>query len=137
LVPPYTNASIAPSTIWLPSRGSGLDSSRRISFAWGSKGDKEKNLIQCMGQRVALAEPHKAETASAMHLLAAATKGAPLGAFTVIFDDGTQQLASLPISRWDAPPTHGEEIAFLCRYSWTKSSDKPDKPVALYRYTIK
>jgi hypothetical protein len=137
LIPPFASGATAPSTLWLPQQGSGLESSRRISFRWGSKGDKEKNIVQCVGQRLPVGNPRKAEAVRAVHFLAAATKADVLGGFTLIFEDGTQQYTSFPFSRWDAPPKHGEEVAFLCRYSHERSGDAIGKPVALYHYIIR
>jgi hypothetical protein len=137
LVPPFALTDAAPSTIWLPTSSVGLDSPRKISFKWGPKGDKENNLIQCVGQRVSMGDPKKLENMRTVHLLAASTKAGITGAFTLVFSDTSQQLTSFPLSRWDQPPTHGEEVAFLCRYSRTRSGDAMDKPVALYHYTIR
>jgi hypothetical protein len=137
LVPPFALTDAAPSTIWLPTPSVGQDSPRRISFKWGPKGDKENNLIQCVGQRVSMGDPKKLENIKTVHLLAASTKAGVTGAFTLVFSDTSQQLTSFPLSRWDQPPTHGEEVAFYSRYSRTRSGDAMDKPVALYHYTIR
>jgi len=137
LVPPFANTATAPATLWQPAPGVGLDSRRRLSFRWGPKGDGEKNVVQCAGQRVpVVADARKAEVYKAVHLLAAATKAEASGAFTLVFADGTEQFTSFPFSRWDGPPTLGEEVAYLCRYSRTRSEDALDRPVALFRYTI-
>jgi hypothetical protein len=137
LVPPFVNAESAPSTLWLPSNGTGVDSSRRISFRWGSKGEKENNLIQCVGQRVPLGEPRKLDVAKQVHLLAASTKDNAIGQFTLVFADGTQQLSTFALSRWDRQPLHGEEVAYRCKYSRKASGDDPDTSVSLYHYVIK
>lgn len=137
LVPPFANSDTAPSTLWLPMRGAGVDSPRRISFRWGPKGDGEKNVVQCAGQRVPVAvDMRKAEVYKTVHLLAAATKEDTSGAFTLIFADGSEQFTSFPFSRWDGPPTLGEEVSYICRYSRTRAGDATDRPVALFRYAI-
>lgn len=137
LIPPYAISDTAPSTIWLPMKGSGLDSSRKISFRWGPKGEKEHNFLRCIGQRVPLVESRKAEACTRVHILAATTGVDKLGEFTIVFSDGTQQLNSFLVSKWDGPPTHGEELAAYCRYSHTRSGPALDKPVALHHYTVK
>ena len=118
-------------------RGAGLDSSKRISFRWAAKADKLPNFIQCLGQRVPLTITKKTEIPKFIHVLAASTKSDTIGAFTLIFQDGTQQLTTFLISKWDAPPTHGEEIGWYARYSRTGSGDATDHPVALFHYVIK
>lgn len=136
IVPPFVLAETVPSTLWMPIKGTGLDSSRKISFRWGPKGAGEKNVLMCAGQKVPLAEPRKAEICRAVHLLAAATKESVTGGFTLVFADGTQQFTSFPVSGWDSGPQLGEEVAFVIPYTHNRSSDQPQGPVALYRYTI-
>ncbi len=138
LIPPFATGESAPSTLWLPANRNGIESPRRFAFKWGPKGDKEKNVIQCIGQTVPLiAKNAKPEVFTAIHLLAAATKDDAPGAFTIQFDDGAQQLTSFPVSRWDGAPGRGEEIAFRARRTHTPSSEASDKPVQLYHYVIK
>jgi hypothetical protein len=136
LVPPFTSMDYTPVGMWLPNRAPGADS-RKISFRWGPKSDKQNNLIQCVGQKVPLGERKNARPVTAVHLLAASTKDKVIGSFVLQFEDGSEQLTSFPLSRWDSPPTHGEEIAYFCRYSRTRAGDDPEKPVALYHYVIK
>jgi hypothetical protein len=137
LVPPYATMDEAPVGMWVPGSGSGLDSARKISFRWGPKADGAKNVIQCMGQKVPLGERKNAHPVSAVHLLAASTKARPIGAFTLVFEDGSEQLTSMPIDPWDAPQPGGEGSAYYCRYSRSKSGDDAQKPVALFHYVIK
>jgi hypothetical protein len=137
LIPPYATGEAAPATIWLPAKGTGLDSSRKISFRWGPKGEKEKNFLQCLGQKVPLVDSRKAEPCTRVHFLAATTGVDKLGEFMLIFSDGTQQLNSFMVSKWDGPPTHGEELGAYCRYSHTRSGPALDKPVGLHHYTVK
>jgi len=137
LVPPFATGPVAPSTLWLPSQGVGVDSSRRLSFRWGPKLDGERNFLECAGQRVPfVASAARSEAFKAIHLLAAATKPGLIAPFTVVFADGTQQLTSLPISAWDREPTHGEETAFLAGHTHTKAGDDPERPARLFRYSI-
>ncbi len=136
-VPPFAAGEVTPSTLWLPNRGSGFASSRGIGFKWGPKGPKEKNIIQAVGQKVPLVGTDgKAEIYKTIHLLAAATKELPVTNFLVEFADGTQQLNSFPLSRWDALPAHGEEIAFSVTRTHTPAGEDA-KPVHFYRYTIR
>lgn len=137
LIPPFATTDIAPSTLWLPLKGTGPESSRKISFRWGPKGDKDKSFIQCAGQKVPLVDSRKAEPCSRVHILAASTGADKLGEFMLVFADGTQQLNTFFVSKWDGPPTHGEEMAAFCRYSHTRSGPAFDKPVALHHYTVK
>jgi hypothetical protein len=137
LVPPFAATDGAPVGMWLPSRATGLDSSRKISFRWGPKGDKDRNLIQCVGQKVPLGDRRKAQPVRFVHLLAASSKADMIGSFILLFEDGTEQLTPVPLSRWDAPPSHGEELAYVCRYSRTRSGDDPQKPVGLFHYVLK
>lgn len=136
LVPPFVEAEAAPSTMWLPVIGSGLDATRRISFHWGPKSEKDKNMVRCAGQVIPI--PGKKEDVyKTVHILAAATKDRVPAELILGFADGSQQFMTFPTSRWDAPPTHGEEIAYRSRYSRNKTGDDLDKPVVLYRYTVK
>jgi hypothetical protein len=137
LIPPFAMTDSAPATLWLPAKGTGLDSSRKISFRWGPKGDKDKNFIQCLGQRVPLTDPKKADSVSRIHLLAATTGTDKLGEFTLVFTDGSQQLNTFLVSKWDSPPTHGEEMAAFCRYSHSRSGPATDKPVSLNHYIVR
>jgi hypothetical protein len=137
LIPPFAMTDVAPSTMWLPAKSTGPESTRKVSFRWGPKGEKEKNFLQCLGQKVPLVESKKAEACSRVHILAASTGVDKLGEFTLVFSDGTQQLNSFLVSTWDGPPTHGEELSAFCRYSHTRSGPAFDKPVALHHYTVK
>ncbi len=137
LVPPFATTDIAPSSLWIVDKGSGLNSSRAISFRWGPKGFKENNIVQCVGQKITV-EPNakKSEPFKAVHLLAAATAPGVTGAFTLQFSDGTQQFSSFPLSSWEGPPSPEDDIAFGVRRTHTAAGDALDKPAVLYRYTI-
>ncbi|MEP6757441.1 MAG: hypothetical protein ABJA67_18205, partial [Chthonomonadales bacterium] len=137
LLPPYTSSDVAPAMFNLAARGIGLDSSKRISFRWPVKADKQFNMVQCVGQKLSMGELKKIEVSKFVHVLAASTKSDTIGAFTIVFQDGTQQLATFLLSKWDAPPVHGEEVGWYCRYSRTQLGDAYDHPVALFHYVIK
>jgi len=136
IMPPFVLAETVPATFWMPAKGTGLDSSRKISFRWGPKGAGEKNVLICAGQKVPLADPRKAEVCRAIHLLATATKESVSGGFTLVFADGTQQFTSFPVSGWESGPQLGEEVAFVIPYTHNRSSDQPQGPVLLYHYII-
>jgi hypothetical protein len=136
-IPPFATGDVAPSTLWLPNRGTGFASSRGIGFRWGPKEPKQKNMIQAAGQRIPLVkEGGAAEVYKVVHLLATSTKELPVTSFTLEFADGTQQLSSFPLSRWDAPPAHGEEVAFSVTRTHTPGGEEK-KPVHFYRYPIR
>ncbi len=137
LAPPFINSELIPSTMWLPSVGTGLDSTRKISFRWGSKSDTDFNIIRCDGQRVIIGDIKKQEPCKALHMLATSTGKEIVAAFTLVFQDGTQQLTSVVVNPWDAPPGNGQEVGYYFRYTRTKTGDAPDKPVALYHYSFK
>lgn len=136
LIPPFADASIAPSTMWLPVSASGPDSPRRISFRWGPKSVKEKNFIQCKGQRLELGK--SSGKCRILHLLAASTGKDVNAEMKLIFQEPTSQsedLYPIAVSRWDRPPSRGEEVAFLCRRHHERSGIQPGA-VALYHYRI-
>ncbi len=138
IMPPFASPGAAPSTLWLPEIGSGIESSRRISFAWGSKSGKAMNAIKCVGQKVVVAANAKnADVFKTVHILAAATAPVASAAFTMVFTNGAEQLTSFPMSAWTGEPLHGEEVAFAFPYSRGRSADLPDKPVRLFRYAVK
>ena len=138
LVPPFATGDVATSGIGTVARGTGLESSRRIAFRWGSKTEGEKNLVKCLGQRVPAAiEPAKGAVYRYMHILAAATKEAVTAGFTLQFDDRSEQYTSFQIGRWDGGAANDEEVAFAAGYIRTASGAVADRPASLYRYTIK
>jgi hypothetical protein len=138
LAPPFANDEMTASTLWLPVRGTGLDATRRISFRWGPKGTQEKNVLQCVGQRIpVVADARKAEVFKTVHILAAATKDNARAALTLVFVDGSEQYTSFPVSRWDKPPAFGEEVAFISRYTRTRFGDDAAMPVSVFRYSFR
>jgi hypothetical protein len=138
LTPPYSTGNIAPSTLWMPQSGTGLDSSRKLSFMWGNKGDGEKNVVQCAGQKILI--PAASEKHAACHvvdLLLTTTEKNITAAFTLTFPSGSEQYISLPFTEWNSMPQHNEELAWLCRYSRWPNEDSVDKPMALFRIAIR
>lgn len=138
LVPPYTDTSNAPSTLWLPARTTGLDSPRRISFRWGSHYDREKNVIACHGQRIVVAtDPRKAPTCTRVHLLMATIEPISTAAFTLHFADSSEMLTTMPVGQWDVAPQNSEEIAWSFPYTRIPSGDDMAKSHSLFHYTIR
>ncbi|HLV81717.1 MAG TPA: hypothetical protein VKT32_15630, partial [Chthonomonadaceae bacterium] len=135
LMPPFADTAIAPATMWLPATP-GPDSPRRISFLFGLKDPKEKNFIVCKGQRLELGK--SSGQCRVLHLLAATTGQDVQTQLRLIFQEPTSQsedLYTFAASRWDRPPTHGEEVAFLCRRHHERNGIQPGA-VALYHYAI-
>ena len=137
LLPPYATGPVVSSGVWLFSEKTGPDSSRRISFRWGDKDGKNKNFIACKGQRVELGKTNG--TVRVLHILAACTGKDVTSSLKLIFQEPTSQsedLYTFAAGRWDQPPHHGEEIAFLSR-RYTTPKGIQNSAVALFHYTIK
>jgi len=135
LMPPFADTAIVPSTMWLPATP-GPDSPRRISFLFGPKESRQKNFVVCKGQRLELGK--SAGQCRVLHLLAATTGQDVQTQLKLIFQEPTSQsedLYTFAASRWDRPPTHGEEVAFLCRRHHERNGMQPGA-VALYHYAI-
>lgn len=137
LTPPFAMADFAPSTLWIPTKGTGLASSRNISFKWGPKGVKENNVVQCAGQKVTVeADSKKAQICKTVHILAAATSPGATGGFTLQFADGSQQFSSFPVAAWDDPTSTIGEVAFVTRRTHVAGGEAFDKAAFIYHYTI-
>jgi hypothetical protein len=137
LLPPFATGAIVPSGMWLPAERTGPDSPHRISFRWGDKDLKSKNFIACKGQRVELGKANG--RVATLHILAASTGKDAVSSLKLIFQEPTSQsedLYSFLVSRWDQPPTHGEEVAYLSRRLQTPTGAQSNA-VALYHYAIK
>ncbi len=136
LTPPFANAPVTPSALWLPNDRLGPESPRRISFKWGPKDPKDKNFIACQGQRVDLGK--SSGQCRRLHIVAASTGRDISTELKLIFQEPTsesQDLYAFSVSRWDRPPTHGEEVALLARYHHEKTGAQAGA-VALYHYVI-
>jgi hypothetical protein len=137
LMPPYTDAPVTPSSMWLPSELSGPESPRRISFRWGPKEGKSLNFIACKGQRVELGK--SSGQCRLLHIVAASTGKDILESIKCIFQEPTSQSEdqyAFTVSRWDRPPTRGDEVALLARRHYERDGLKPGA-VALYHYVIR
>ena len=136
-MPPYTDAPVTPSAMWLPSDQGGPDSPRHISFRWGPKQGKLNNFIACRGQRVELGKT--SGQCRILHIVAAATEKDAAATLRLVFQEPTSQSEdqyAITVSRWDQPPAHGEEVALLARHHYERDGLKPGA-VALYHYAIK
>ena len=137
LLPPFATGAVVPSGLWLPAERTGPDSPRRISFRWGDKDLKSKNFIACKGQRVEVGKANG--RVATLHILAASTGANAASSLKLIFQEPTSQsedLYSFLVSRWDRPPTQGEEVAYLSRRVQTPTGAQSNA-VALYHYVIK
>jgi hypothetical protein len=137
LIPPFASAALAPTGMWLASAKTGPESDHHISFRWGPKGGKALNFIACRGQKVLLGK--SGDQCRVLHILAASTGKDSFADLKLFFQEPTSEsedVYSFGVSRWDAPPTHGEEVAYLLRYHHGPNGVRPGK-VALYHYTIR
>lgn len=135
-MPPYADLPVTPSGLWLPSTQSGPESPRRISFRFGSRARKEKNFLACRGQRVELGR--SAGQCRVFHFVAASVGKAVQAPLKLIFQEPSSQsedLYTIQVSRWDTPPTNGEEVAVLCPFRHARQGAEAGA-VALYHYTI-
>lgn len=134
LTPPYALSAPTPATLWLPEIRSGIERSRQISFHWlPSSGP---NAVRCDGQRVEVAPPRTAPVARKLHILAAATTGGKLLELTLHYADSSEDLISVPVDDWSAPPGPKARAAHSMPYSRLAASDEVGPPVAVYWYTI-
>ncbi|MDE2126664.1 MAG: hypothetical protein KGJ62_08745 [Armatimonadetes bacterium] len=115
LIPPYANADVTPSGVFMSGVPTGPDSPRRISFRWGQKGPKTKDFVVCVGQEILLGK--SAAKCSRLHILAAGTDTAALNNLELVFQEPTEQsedLYAFTVSPWDGAPLNGEEIGYSC-----------------------
>jgi hypothetical protein len=136
LLPPYAIGGAVPSGIWMSAARSGPESPRRISFVWGPKDRKEKNFVSCQGQKIDLGKD--AGQCHVLHIVAASSGQDIATNVKLVFQEPSGQsedLYAFSVSRWDQPPTHGDEVAFLARRHHEAKGIQPGA-VALYHYTI-
>jgi hypothetical protein len=136
-MPPYTDAPVTPSAMWLPADAGGPESPRRISFRFGPKDGKLNNYLACRGQRVELGK--SSGQCRILHIVAASTEADTATSLKLIFQEPTSQSEdqyAITVSRWDHPPSHGEEVALLARRHYERDGIKPGA-VALFHYAIK
>ena len=137
MLPPYADAPVTPSGLWLASSEVGPESPRRINFRFGTKEGKTPNFISCKGQRVELGA--SSGPCRILHLVAASSGKDEVRTLRLIFQEPTSQSEdqyAIVVSRWDQPPTHGEETVVLCPKRFEKGTLKTGT-AALYHYMIK
>jgi hypothetical protein len=135
--PPFASGEIAPATMWAPDLRTGPESPRHISFRFGPKGAGDKNFIACNGQTIELGS--SSGQCRLLHILAASTGDDALTSIKLIFQEPTSRSEddyALQVSRWDGPPSHGEELGYLAYGHHTKDGLQPGA-VALYHYVIR
>jgi len=104
----------------------------RVPFWYPDKGDGNKNLITCAGQRLEFPPGGR----SAVHLLGTATAADAQGDVTFIYQDGTTTVVPLEMSSWTEGPQHGEHVAFTCLHRHSATADEPGVRCCLYHYTL-
>ena len=137
MIPPYADAQVTPSALWIPSAQTGPESPHQINFRFGKKDGKALNFIACKAQRVELGA--SSGQCRLLHIVAASTGKTDTRSLRLIFQEPTSQSEdqyNLAVSRWDETATHGEETALLCSKHYEKGVLKPGA-VALYHYVIK
>src|SRR5205807_6961685 len=105
-MPPYTDAPVTPSAMWLPAAQGGPESARRISFRWGPKEGKLNNFLACRGQRVELGK--SSGQCRILHIVAATTDKEAAASLRLIFQEPTslsEDQYAVTVSPWDRPPT--------------------------------
>ncbi|MBP6964896.1 MAG: hypothetical protein KBC96_10875 [Armatimonadetes bacterium] len=119
------------SGLWSARHGSGLESSRRISFRYPPKLDGANNAVTCTGQTLAL----KSGKYSTVHILAAAAQDVSAD-FGLSYGSKT---ASVPVkfSSWEAPPKFGERVGFACLHRHSPEGDQRGQACYLNHYEIR
>ena len=136
-MPPYTDAPVTPAAMWTATDAGGPESARHISFRWGPKQPKTNNFIACRGQRVELGKT--SGQCRVLHIVAASTERDVAASLKLVFQEPTSQSEdqyAVTVSRWDQPPSHGEEAALTVRRHYERDGLKPGQ-VSLYHYAIK
>jgi len=134
-LPPETSLlraepSLWPCGLWTSAHGSGIESSRHISFQYPPKADGVNNAVTCKAQSVRL----KSGRYTAVHVLAAAVQ-ATSGEFALVYGSKTVP-ATLQFSAWNRAPEHGEHAAFACLHRHSREGDQRGQPCYLNHYTI-
>jgi len=134
-LPPETSLlraarSLWPCGLWTSVQGSGLGSSRHISFEYPPKADGANNAVTCKGQSIRL----KSGRYTAIHVLAAASQETS-GEFGLVYGSKTVPI-TVQFSAWDQAPRHGEHAAFVCLHRHSPDGDQRGRPCYLNHYTI-
>lgn len=131
--PPFAGPTVAADTLWLPSAGSGLSSSRAIAFRWPGSAPGMGDAVPFAGQRVEPANAAQSPAGTVIHLLASATKPGLTATVTLVFSDKSEQLISFPIGDGSNPGAGGGSVSFVSRAAGSLGKAN-DKRFAVYRY---
>jgi hypothetical protein len=112
-------------------RGSGLESSRRISFRYGPKAAGDKNAIICAGQTILVDK----DKYSKLHVLAAAIEPEQPADFGLGYTDSVET-AHVVMTSWQSEPLHGEEVALVALHRHEPAGDDRARKCRLFHYTI-
>jgi hypothetical protein len=123
--------NIYPSGYGWKSIGVGLESSRRISFLYGSKANGEKNAVTCNGQLVTAPKGKYAK----VHVLGAAVESDQQAEFGLDYQSGVVPV-KVAMSRWSSEPDNGEEIGFMALHRHTRYVDEREYKSYLFHYVI-
>jgi hypothetical protein len=105
----------------------------RVPFWYPHKGDGDKNMISCAGQRLEFPPGLR----MAVHILGTAATTDGQGDATLIYQDGTTTAIPLEMSSWTEGPRHGEHVAFTCLHRHSATADEPGVRCYLYHYTLR
>ena len=119
-----------PCGLWTSAQGSGLESSRRISFRYPSKADGAKNALTCRGQSIEL----KPGRYAGVHLMLFATQKAA-GEFALVYKGG-KTTAMADFSAWNEPPVAGQHPAFVCLHRHSPDGDQRGTACCLTHYEM-
>jgi hypothetical protein len=125
-----TIGDLWPCGMWTTAQGSGLESSRHISFRYPSKLDGVKNAVTCKGQTIGL----KGGRYAAVHILVLSTQETS-GEFGLVYKAG-KKTASVQISAWDIAPRQGEHPGFACLHRHSPDGDLRGQACYLNHYVL-
>ena len=112
-------------------QGSGLESSRRISFRYGGKVAGRRTPSHAPGQSV----PVPKGKYSRLHVLGAAIEQDQEAAFGLGYEASAEP-AKIVMSSWTAEAAHGEDAAFVALHRHSASGDERGARCFLFHYTI-
>ena len=119
-----------PCGYWGPLNGVGWEADRRIPFRYPSKLDGEKNVVACEGQKVTFPPGRYVR----LHLLGAAIAPDSKGTFLLHYRE--DRPVELTMSSWEAPPLHGEHVAYRTSHRHRPEGDEVDRPAYLFHYVL-
>jgi hypothetical protein len=111
--------------------GSGLESSRHISFRFGPKQPGDKNAITCAGQTIAVPKGSYLR----VHILAASVASDQEAEFGLQSQSGVKS-AKLTVGDWSGVPRPGEDAGFVALHRHSPAGDQRGAKCYLFHYTI-